>query len=315
MEQKLGIWPGEADAYSTVGEAAYWEQLARMTDYYLRVSLEMLKRNPDILITYASVVDDVGHDFSLDDVRQSEYEAELGWRRVRYEQYLRRAYRMADRFVQRLLDAAPGANFLVISDHGMTSEHSAVGMPLLVSQLGIRVSNDASSEVLIVPNGPSAHIYINTRGKRRGGVVPPEKEDDYVTKIAAACRALRDPSSGEAVFEAVAVRDEIKRYHMWHAGNAGELWVNARPGYVLSLQPKPSVVTKIPFTLGAHGHLAADEAMKSILFAFGPLVPRRIISAIENVQVAPTIATLAGIEKPRDSVAEPAFVPRSITGQ
>jgi predicted AlkP superfamily pyrophosphatase or phosphodiesterase len=310
VERRVGFWPGESDAGGS--EAAYWDQEERFNRWYLDVSLLLLQQHrPDLLITYFPVGDDAGHDWTLEDPRQPDYDAERGNRRLRFARYIERAYQLADQLVGELRAAAPDADLLVISDHGMTPLHSQVALYALLRAAGIRASDDKDSELVAVVNGPSAHLYINTQGERPGGVVSPSRKAELVQRALRACRSLRDPRTGEPIFQEAVSAAELPRLGL-DSRNSGDAWVSARPGYILDTDVlSGDFVRPTGAMRGVHGNLGSEVSMHAILFASGPHVPRQLLGLVPSTAVAPTVAGLLGVAPPAEARSPAAFTPAS----
>lgn len=52
---------------------------------------------------------------------------------------------------------------------------------------------------------------------------------------------------------------------------------------------------------GQHGHDPRLPEMKAIFYAAGPNFKRRTLKDIDNIDIAPTVAELLGINPPQDS--------------
>jgi hypothetical protein len=223
--------------------------------------------------------------------------------------------------------APPGTNFLVVSDHGIIPAHTTLLVNNYLARAGFKVSPAEGAEVRAYTDGPSANIYVNVKGKRKGGIVPAERLKDYVERIVAACKSLRDPVSGEPVFEVVLRGDELDTVGLKHPERSGDVFVSARPGWVLSPRISPALPFFVPTTLnpdtrstldkaaqefleaggvnevglGVHGYLGRFREIQSIFFAVGPDVPHAALGVVRAIDVAPTAAALLGIEPPRDA--------------
>lgn len=333
FEDRHGAWPSEPDNRNLnrglISEQVWFEQLERLAGYHKKVVLDQLRRNDwDLLFTYLSTVDDVEHRFLLRDPRQPDYELEQGQRRERYARYVERSYQIVDRVLKEWMEAAPpGTNFIVVSDHGMVPAHTTLLINNYLARAGFTVSPSEKAEVRAYADGPSAHIYVNLEGRQKGGIVPAAQLNAYVERLGAACRSLRDPLTGEPVFEVALRRDELKPLNLAHPERTGDLFVSARPGWSLSARINPAVPTFVPGTMtaegrqgleratqeflesgfnqeispGVHGHLGRFREIEAIFFASGPQAPRRTLGKVSAIDVAPTAAALLGIKPPQDA--------------
>ncbi len=308
MESRFGFWPGGPDGGNLrrgLVSETHWRQQAQRLAYYLRdVALANLRRDDwDLFFTYLPLLDEVGHDFLLRDPRQGDYDEEGGERRARYARHIEWAYQTADQILLEWMKAAPPeTNFIVVSDHGMIPIHTNVNLNTLLAQAGFRVTRDDTTEVRAYTSGSSAHIYVNLTGRRPQGVVPEEMLEDTVARIVVACKRLRDPATGEPVLEVVLRRSELDQVRLNHPGRAGEVWVNARPGYQRRSRIDPEAPRFYENRVGGqHGFQGSIRKIQAIFYAVGPDVKPVSLGQVRQVDVAPTVAALLGIEPPKDN--------------
>ena len=88
------------------------------------------------------------------------HDEENGMRRLRFAQYIERAYRKVDAILAGWLDASPDTTFVIVSDHGMVPTHTAVLLNNVLAHTGLRVGG-ADADVRAVSSGASAQIYVN----------------------------------------------------------------------------------------------------------------------------------------------------------
>ena len=286
------------------GEQIWWELREKSLRYLRDAALHSLRNKDYDLLMVPFSLDGVGHFFYLRDPRQSEYEDGEGTRRQRYAAYVERGYQLVDRALLELLEAAPAeTNFVVVSEHGMMSAHTQVKLNTALANAGFRVTEDETTELFSYSGGNSAHVYVNVVGREPNGVVPADKLDQTVERIVAACKALRSPASGEPIFDVVAKRSELEKFHMGYHENAGDVWVVARPGYVLDHQIDPPGPVWEPYVgfPGLHGHMGSYRENQGVFFAAGPDIPQGYLGAVRIVDIAATVSGLLGIEPPAQS--------------
>jgi predicted AlkP superfamily pyrophosphatase or phosphodiesterase len=343
IESQVGFWTGQPDNQSQsrglISEQVWFEQNERLAQHIKKLTLYNLKRKDwDALFLYFPIVDDVTHRYLVRHPRQADYDAENGNRRIRYSAYVERAYQETDRILKELMEAAPPeANFLIISDHGMVPTHTTVLINNFLAQSGFTVTSDNQSEVRAVVDGAGAHLYVNIAGRQKNGLVSATKLNEYRERIKTACQNLRDPVSGEAIFQTVLLRSELPQIGLGQSERTGDVFVSARAGFSLSGRLLPEVPIFVPSSsredireqfaknqatrefmelgganetgVGVHGHLGTTREIHSIFFAYGPNVPPKALGVIQGVDVAPTIAALLGIKPPRDAQGHSAFQP------
>jgi predicted AlkP superfamily phosphohydrolase/phosphomutase len=180
--------------------------------------------------------------------------------------------------------------------------HTNVNLNAALAQAGFQITPDDTTEVGAYTSGSNAHIYVNVKGRRPDGVVTQDMLNDTVERLVAICKDLRDPVTGDPVFEVVLRGSELDKVHLNHPGRAGEVWVNARPGYQLRSRIDPKApVFESNRVGGQHGFLGSNREIQAIFYAIGPAVPKTSLGHVQHVDVAPTAAALLGIEPPKDN--------------
>lgn len=343
IESKVGFWPSQPDNGNLnrglIDEQVNTEQAERLNTYIKNLVLFNFKQPDwDLLFTYLPIVDDAEHRYLLRDPRQADYDAEDGQRRVRYARRVEWAYQQADRVLKEWMDAAPSeTNFILVSDHGMVPTHTTVMLNNFLAASGFKVDPEEQAEVRAQVDGASAHIYVNLAGRQKGGIIAKEKIEQYVDRIVAACRSLRDPLTNDPIFQVVLKQSELDQLRLNYAERAGDVFVSVRAGFSLSGRVLPDVPLFVAGTpnpdtrqrvaankkaeefllsgganetgLGIHGHVATHRQIQAIFFAYGPNVPARLTGLVNSVDVTPTVASLLGIEPPRDAQGKAIFSP------
>jgi type I phosphodiesterase/nucleotide pyrophosphatase len=239
----------------------------------------------------------------------------------RYRRYLTTAYRAASDAVESVLQeigldkhGEPKANVIVVSDHGMAPFHTAVNALNLLQQGGID-----TSKIGIRTTGPALHVYVNLAGREPGGTVDAATYPGLVEQIGTVLRGARDPNR---FFNPRSVRlfsDVWKRPTYCGspgfctdeniAQDFGDVFALMVEGYNFDGTQSPVVprlgdgdaivtaVYSVPNFYGAHGHDSERESMSAIFMAAGPdLKQRRRLRDVRNIDVAPTVLEILGIE-------------------
>jgi predicted AlkP superfamily pyrophosphatase or phosphodiesterase len=337
IDKTVGFWPAEPDFFNLeralIDEVTYMEQLERLADYLNDAMLFAIKNYEfDLLMGYEVQTDEAGHEFTLVDPRQQSFQDSA--KRQRYAEYLERAYQIADRNLKKIIDAAKlsKTNIIAVSDHGMAPMHT-VAFPNrilraaeLVSVTGTGAVDPAVSLTNAVIVGGAANIYINLQGREPTGIVPLEKYEELQKQIEDTFKAISDPVTNERVFEIILKKprepelllkasnfgsDQEKkrrgRERDFHAfgEDSGDVLVVAIPGYNLDFNAGTGTTTGDFFQsstfFGQHGHDPRLPEMKAIFYAAGPDFKRRTLQDVDNVDIAPTVAELLGINPPKDS--------------
>jgi predicted AlkP superfamily phosphohydrolase/phosphomutase len=257
--------------------------------------------NPDLLFTWQDIFDAAGHSFILKDPRQFNYTPENA---ERYAGYLAQIAELADRALALMLETIDfeKTTLMMGSDHGMAPIHSQVYVNTILEQAGLLTLDSRNyvvvdeSKAVAFASGGSAHIYINLDDHEKDGFVSKDKYPQIQEQIIDLFSGLNDPQNGEPVFQRVVPQDELGGLHLDHI-NAGDVFVQAFPGYHLNhWRGNDSIFETVDF-LGQHGYDSALTEMHAFFVAAGPGVRQKgVISPVRIVDYAPTIASLLGFE-------------------
>ncbi len=199
------------------------------------------------------------------------------------------ALALADKHVQQLLDALQTAGILarttvfVVSDHGFHNAKKLIEPNALLRQKGL--SQTSGWDVWAIPEGGTAMVYI-TNEARRAELTP----------------KLRGLFEGVEGIETIIGPGEFKQHGFPPPGpksRMADLVLAAAEGYAFAGAIDGPVV--IPIAPGAnsgnHGYLRSMPDMRAIFIAWGNGIrPGSTLNEIHNIDVAPTIARLLGLE-------------------
>jgi predicted AlkP superfamily pyrophosphatase or phosphodiesterase len=208
--------------------------------------------------------------------------------------YTANAY--ADACVARVLAALDAAGIrsrttvLVVADHGFAMTPKAVRPNVLLRQNGLlkaAAGKPTDARVNVVPEGGIGLIYCNNPGE-----------------VAADRRRVKELFVGREGVAAVLEPAEFESHGMpdpREYPQAPDLILVAKDGYAVSgsTDGEEFVTTHTEgrVSLGSHGLLAANAKMNAVCVLSGRGVrPGAKVSAAENIDVAPTIARLLGIQ-------------------
>jgi len=337
IDNVLGFWPAEPDFFNLepgrIDLATYMEQLERLAVYLNDAMLLAMKNHDfDLLMGYQVQTDEAGHEFSLTDPRQQGYQDAA--KRQSYAESIEKAYKIADSNLKEIIDAANlrKTNVIAVSDHGMAPMHTfaypnrILRSAGLVSVTGTGAVDPAKSATNAVTVGAAANIYINLQGREPTGIVPLEQYEDLQKQIENAFKAINDPVTNERVFEIILKKprepelllktsnfgsaQEKKRrgrerdFHAF-SEDTGDVLVVTIPGYHLDFSAGTGTTVGDFFQpstfFGQHGYDPRLPEMKAIFYAAGPDFKRRTLKDVDNVDIAPTVAELLGIDPPKDS--------------
>ena len=188
-----------------------------------------------------------------------------------------------DSSVARLVDAVRASGmmdrttFIVVSDHGFKRYTKEVRPAVALAAAGL------ANKVYVLPEGGSAYVYF------------PRAEAELEPKAIAALTGVEgiDRVIRPQEFAALGLPAPEKDPQMY------QLLLTAKDGYSFS-GATGGPVTAAPLQQGgSHGYLASDPEMDAIFIASGYGVRRGgKLDRVRNIEVAPTIATLLGVQLP-----------------
>jgi predicted AlkP superfamily pyrophosphatase or phosphodiesterase len=200
-----------------------------------------------------------------------------------------------DAAVKKIVDAveAGGATarttFVIVSDHGFKPVRRWIRLNAALAAEGLLQVKDGkvvSSQVYAVPEGGSALVYVTA-------------PDPDGALLARARKAIAGVEGIDTVIEPDGYR-ELGLPLPSADDQMGALFVLPKEGYGFNASPAaPAVVDATEGNLGAHGFVASDPDLGAIFIASGAGIrPGVKLDAIDNLDVAPTIARLLGLELP-----------------
>lgn len=220
--------------------------------------------------------------------------------------FLDRALTLLDAFVGHVAERV-GADVIlaVASDHGMAGADKDVRFNVALAKSGLLAltpSGDvdlARTRAVYFP-GNQGYFLIN-RASRREGIVQPEEEPGVVAQLKAVLRGLRDPATGGAVVTAILdPRDESHEPGIGGA-HGGDLYVDLAPGYHSSAALRGETIEPRPPS-GEHLYAPQRPEMHAAFAVAGPGVATGAdLGWIRQIDIAPTLCALLGIEPPRQS--------------
>lgn len=316
-------------------EAIYQDQVRTFVDYQTRVALRSITQNPDadLVLTYLEQPDGSGHQFLLTDPRQATDFRDPNTIGVgqdqekiqRYQSYLETAYQTVNNAVQRIIDAVgtdsegtPNSNIIVVSDHGFAPFHTAVNFNNFLQSQGFD-----NTKVRAVTSGPAANIYFNLEGREPNGTV---SRSEYITlqqQVIDALRGFVDTNPNYTLgLDSVSVIDEIYSRPVpsdlndpffgigtneFIGQDSGDVFALLSLGYNFDGTQTPVVqrlgdatstnpVLSVSNFYGAHGYDPTLPEMSAIFFAAGPDIGRGTLEQVRNIDVAPTILQILGVQ-------------------
>ncbi len=270
---------------------------------------------PDVLLHYSPWSDDAGHLWiGLLDPRRPGHDPELAakiWPRFA------RAYEQLDAWLGTVMDAAPDAVIALVSDHGMAGSTRYVYLNHALEQAGLLARDDAGEVDLtrtrVMAADSDFFLRVNERSWK-GGIVDDAERDAVLAAAAEALTGIRDPERGTPVITRV-IHPRDFPLHGISSERSGDLYFDLAPGFY----PQNGVSDRLfgpprwPWPEGSHGYWHERRDMHAIFYAAGPGLKGGItVPPIRHIDVAPTLARLAGFPAPpqaRGEVVEAMLAP------
>jgi predicted AlkP superfamily pyrophosphatase or phosphodiesterase len=230
------------------------------------------KHKPDLLLLHLLTLDDTNHEYG------PMTNASLT------------ALAFLDAQVKRIVDAldrtglARNATLIIVSDHGFRAYKHKINPNVLLREKGLLTTGPGQpkGEAWVMPEGGTAMVYI-TNPARRTELVP----------------ELRKIFGGAEGVDGVEGVEEFPKLGLplpARSDQAPDLVLAAKPDYMFGNELEGEYITHVGAG-GTHGYLNTDPQMQAIFIASGAGVPKGIqLGDISNLDVAPTIAALLGIE-------------------
>jgi predicted AlkP superfamily phosphohydrolase/phosphomutase len=212
--------------------------------------------------------------------------------------------------IQKQMEQSPASNvrMMIVGTTGLIGAHTQVNLNTFLAEnewlaLDARDRVVASrSEAIAFASGGSAWVYLNVHGREKYGRVPATVFPVLRKNIAESFKNLRDPVTGELVFERVLAGDELSQAGL--SGNyAGDIFIQSREGYLLSdLRGRPEVFE--PALSGGRQSYSPDiAAMRGFFMLTG--FEGHDLDLVRLVDIAPTLVTLLGIPLPAGMDGKP----------
>jgi predicted AlkP superfamily pyrophosphatase or phosphodiesterase len=332
--------PGFTNFPDSELEAIYEDQVRTFVDYQTRVALRAIAQNSDadLVLTYIEQPDGSTHQFLLTDPRQATDftnpntigQGQDRAKIERYQKYVQTAYYNANRAVQQIINAAGTdkrgrlkSNIIVVSDHGFAPFHTAVNLNNFLASRGFD-----NTKVRAVTSGPAVNIYFNLQGREPNGTVSRSEYAALQQQVVQTLSELVDnnpnytlgnqsvPVFGKVYTRPVSTDLDDPLFGV--RGNevigqdAGDVFATMSLGYNFDGTQNPVVqrlgdtssntpIFSVPNFYGAHGYDPQLPEMSAIFFAAGPNINRGTVTSVRNIDIAPTILQLLGVQ-PADTV-------------
>jgi predicted AlkP superfamily pyrophosphatase or phosphodiesterase len=173
---------------------------------------------------------------------------------------------------------------IIVSDHGFRTIKHKIHLNVLLRERGFlsRGQDKQKGDAWAVAEGGTAMVYATN----------PDCKVEVVSEL------RRVFASAEGVDRIYGVEEfaNIGLPVPAVSDQAPDLVLAAAPDYAFSNDPEENIVSQVAEG-GTHGYLNSDPTMQAIFIAWGAGIPKGIrLNSISNLDVAPTIAALLGLE-------------------
>jgi predicted AlkP superfamily pyrophosphatase or phosphodiesterase len=235
---------------------------------WTNAAVEILERHrPNLLLFHLLTLDDINHEYGP-----------MTGASLTAMAYL-------DSEVKRILDTlqstgtADRTTLLIVSDHGFRSFKHKIHANALLRQSG--VVSGQKGKAWAVAEGGTAMIFVAND----------ERRADLILKI-------KDLFKSAEGVDRVYAKEEFSKLGLpvrEQSDQAPDLVLAAKPDYAFDNELNGNLVTEA--SGGTHGYLNTDPMMQAIFIAWGAGIPQGVqLKSISNLDVAPTIAALLGLE-------------------
>jgi predicted AlkP superfamily pyrophosphatase or phosphodiesterase len=230
------------------------------------------KHKPNLLLFHLLTLDDINHAYGP----------------MTPASFTAMAY--LDAKVKQILDAikrsgrSRNTTLIIVSDHGFRAYKNKISPNVLLK--GKKLLSDgpggSKAEAWVLPEGGSASVYVSNP-QRKAELVPELRK--IFSGVEGIARVYGADDFGELGFPLPSATSQ-----------APDLVLAAAPDYMFSSESDGDYVTH-GIEGGTHGYINTDPQMQAIFIAVGAGVPKGVrLGSISNLDVAPTIAALLGLE-------------------
>lgn len=200
------------------------------------------------------------------------------------------AMALLDSRVKQILDVlertgqSRNATVIVVSDHGFRTIKHKIHPNVLLRKKGWLSEGPGQSkgDAWVLPEGGTAMVYVTN----------PIRKAEVVSEI-------RSMLMGAEGIDQVFGVDDFPKLALpvpTVSDQAPDLVLAAAPEYMFSNESEGDFVSQVGVG-GTHGYLNTDPKMQAIFIAWGAGIPQGVrLNGISNLDVAPTIAALLGLE-------------------
>ena len=184
---------------------------------------------------------------------------------------------------------AAQTTFFIVSDHGFKTVAHQINPNVALQKAGLVTVVDGKvtkADAWVMSEGGSGYAYVTS----------PDPDGQKLSKMKQALAGLEgiDKTIEPSEYPAYGLPLPTK------SDQIGELFLTAKDGYAFTAAVGGALVSDAPEgSLGAHGYLNTDPELGAIFIASGRgIKPGVVLDSIVNLDVAPTMARLLGVDLP-----------------
>jgi predicted AlkP superfamily phosphohydrolase/phosphomutase len=287
-------------------ERRFVETARLTTDLSKRAIQHGLERyEPDVLFHYIALSDQAGHSWiGVLDPRSPKFDPDLA---DRIWPYYVEILRLQDEVLGELLEGLdPSTIVTVMSDHGMAGAGKRFSANRVLEEAGLlRRHSDGRvnlEETSILGAWGGGYFLIVNSTDWKDGVVEQEQVDDVVNRATRALLSAVDPETGDRIVTRVFRPGEVVGLGMG-GPTGGDLYLDLAYGYYPA-EPGTSVARLLAsrMGMGGHGYYPLRAEMQTVWFlAGGGILPGQVMAPVRQIDIAPTLSALAGVDIPADA--------------
>lgn len=281
-------------------EARLLEILRFDVDLLRRASLWAWRRwHPDLLMSYSYITDSAGIWVGALDPEGPHFDPAVA---ARVWPVYAEVFAMHDAWLGDLMDAAPEATLVLVSDHGMAPIHWRFYPNNVLERAGLLERTpegtiDLARTQILAPAWAGVYLKVNTT-EWKGGIVDPADRTAVVERARAALADFADPRTGQRVVRRLWTPAEDPTGAS--GGLGGDLYLEVQDRFY----PATGLGAEAIVALGGLGEganvLFGEQAQtRGIFFLRGPTVaPGLVLPPLRMIDLAPTFTTAAGFPLP-----------------
>jgi predicted AlkP superfamily pyrophosphatase or phosphodiesterase len=230
------------------------------------------KHRPNLLLFHLLTLDDANHEYGPMSPASFAAMALL-------DSYVKRVVDVLQR-----TDLLRNATILIVSDHGFRTIKHKIHPNVLLREKGLvrEVQGKVIGDAWVLATGGTAMVYVTDPARK--------------AELSSQLRSILTAAEG---IDRVYGLDDLPKLGLpvpAASDQAPDLVLAATPDYAFSNESEGEYVTHLSGK-GTHGYLNTDPKMQAIFIAWGAGVPSGLrLNSIANLDVAPTIAALLGLE-------------------